>query len=164
MSPRAAWRLESLGFTDVYDFVPSKMAWMAMGWGREGSATANPTAGEVARREVPTCRLDDTVADAKQRAEEMGYDFCLVTNDEGIFMGRLRGDAFSGDGTKRAGEAMEGGSTTTRPSSALKDLIGRMTKHGVKYMIISDLQGRLMGALMREDVEKALEAQQSDDS
>ena len=164
MSPRAAWRLESLGFTDVYDFVPSKMAWMAMGWGREGTEAKNPTAGEVARPDVPTCLLGDTVTDAKERAEKLGYDFCLVTNDDGIFMGRLRGDAFSGDGTKRAGDAMESGSTTTRPSTALKDLIGRMTKHGVKYMIVSDLHGRLMGVLMREDAEKALEAQQSDDS
>ena len=53
MSPRAAWRLEELGFKQVYDFVPGKMAWLAMGWSREGRAAAVPNAGEIARRDTP---------------------------------------------------------------------------------------------------------------
>ena len=31
MSPRAAWRLESLGFARVYDYVAGKADWMAAG-------------------------------------------------------------------------------------------------------------------------------------
>lgn len=44
MSPRAACRLERLGFKKVYDFVPGKLAWLAMGWPREGTAAAVPNA------------------------------------------------------------------------------------------------------------------------
>ncbi len=36
MSPRAAWRLESLGFTRVYDYVAGKVDWFAAGFPREG--------------------------------------------------------------------------------------------------------------------------------
>jgi hypothetical protein len=31
MSPRAAWRLEGLGFERVYDYVPGKADWFASG-------------------------------------------------------------------------------------------------------------------------------------
>ena len=31
MSPRAAWRLESLGFSHVYDYVAGKIDWLAAG-------------------------------------------------------------------------------------------------------------------------------------
>jgi rhodanese-related sulfurtransferase len=31
MSPRAASRLESLGFTEVYDYIDGKLDWMAAG-------------------------------------------------------------------------------------------------------------------------------------
>ena len=40
MSPRAAWRLESLGFTKVYDYVPGKTDWLAAGLPREGDEGA----------------------------------------------------------------------------------------------------------------------------
>jgi len=163
MSPRAAWRFESLDFTDVYDFVPGKAAWLAMGWGREGTAAATPNVGELARRDVPVCRLGDTVGDARRELDESGYDFCLLTNEEGIFMGHLRGDALAGDPSELVDQAMEGGSTTVRPSEHVDALVKRMTKRGVKSIVVTDLKGKLIGALIREDAEKAVEAHQSDD-
>lgn len=163
MSPRAAWRFETLGFTDVYDFVPGKAAWLAMGWGREGTAAATPNVGELIRTDVPVCRLGDTVEDARRELEGSAYDFCLLTNEEGIFMGRLRGSALAGDPDALVDQAMEGGTTTVRPSEHLDGLVKRMTKRGVKSIVVSDLKGRLIGALIREDAEKALEAHQSDD-
>ncbi len=36
MSPRAAWRFESLGGTRVYDYVAGKVDWFAAGLPREG--------------------------------------------------------------------------------------------------------------------------------
>ena len=32
MSPRAAWRLEALGFGGVYDYVAGKVDWIAAGY------------------------------------------------------------------------------------------------------------------------------------
>ncbi len=151
-----------MGFTDVYDFVPGKAAWLAMGWGREGSAAARPNAGEVAGTDVAVCRLGETVGDARAAREESPHDFCLLTNDRGIFMGRLRGDALAGDRDELVDRAMEGGSTTVRPSEPLEPLVGRMTKRGVKSIVVSDLKGGLIGVLFLRDAEEALEAQQRD--
>jgi rhodanese-related sulfurtransferase len=45
MSDRAAWRLESLGFTRVYRYSPGKDGWLAMGLPTEGPDAATPRAG-----------------------------------------------------------------------------------------------------------------------
>ena len=54
MSLRAAWRLESLRFTEVYDYVAGEADWFASGLPGEGRDGAIPFAGDVARRYVPT--------------------------------------------------------------------------------------------------------------
>jgi CBS domain-containing protein len=158
MSPRAAWRLERLGFTKVYDFVPGKMAWLAMGWSREGTAAAVPNAGEVARRGTPTCALEDRVRDVREMVLAVGRHVCIVVNDAGIVEGRLRGGALEETPEATAEEAMEIGPTTIRPNERLEPLVERMRKRGVRTIIVSDLKGQLVGILYREDAEKALEA------
>jgi predicted transcriptional regulator len=158
MSPRAAWRLERLGFTQVYDFVPGKMAWLAMGWPREGSASKVPNAGEVARRGTPTCALDDKVGDVREMVLAVGRHVCIVVNDAGIVEGRLRGRALEETPEATAEEVMELGPTTIRPSEPLEPLVERMRRRGVGTIVVSDLKGRLVGILYRADAERALEA------
>jgi predicted transcriptional regulator len=158
MSPRAAWRLERLGFTEVYDFVPGKAAWLAMGWPRAGTAVAVPNAGEVARRDTPTCALEDRVADVAATVVEAGREACIVVGPEGIVQGRLRGRALAGTPGATAEQAMELGPTTIRPSERLGPLVERMRRRGVATIVVSDLKGRLLGILYRQDAERALEA------
>src|SRR5919198_854297 len=57
MSPRAAARLEQLGFRQVYDYVPGKADWLAAGLQREGQAAGVPLAGDVADRSVLICTV-----------------------------------------------------------------------------------------------------------
>jgi CBS domain-containing protein len=157
MSPRAAWRLERLGFRHVYDFVPGKLAWLAIGWPREGTAAAVPNAGEIARRGTPTCALDDRVADVRESVLEVGRNVCIVVNAEGIVEGRLRGRALEENPEATAEQAMEIGPTTIRPSERLEPLVERMRRRGVATIVVSDLKGRLVGILYRGDAESALE-------
>jgi len=43
LSARAAWRLESMGFQEVYRYTPGKSDWLAAGWETEGTeAKKNP--------------------------------------------------------------------------------------------------------------------------
>jgi len=163
MSPRAAWRLERLGFTQVYDFVPGKMAWLAMGWPREGTSARVPNAGEVARRETPTCMLEDRVADVREKVLAVGRYVCIVVNEAGIVEGRLRGGALEETPEATAEEAMEIGPTTIRPNEPLEPLVERMHRRGVRTIIVSDLKGRLVGIVYREDAERALEAAREHD-
>jgi CBS domain-containing protein len=158
MSPRAAWRLERLGFRELYDFVPGKVAWLAMGWPREGTAARVPNAGEVVKRGTPTCALGDRVGQVRETVLAVGRHVCIVVNDAGIVEGRLRARALEETPEATAEEAMEIGPTTIRPSEPLQPLVERMHKRGVRTIVVSDLKGQLVGILYREDAESALEA------
>ena len=131
MSPRAAARLESLGFTQVNDYVAGKMDWAAMGWPTEGRAAERPRAGDAARKGVPTCRLDERVGNVRARAEEAGWTVCLVLNDGGVLLGRLRQRVLEDDPDVVVEEVMEEGPTTIRPNTGLEGIIERMQKRKV---------------------------------
>ena len=156
MSPRAAWRLERLGFREVYDFSVGKAAWLAMGWPREGTSAATPNAGEVARKGTPTCLLEDRVDDVRKKVLEVGRDVCIVTNSEGIVQGRLKAAALSEKPEVTAEEAMELGPTTVRRNEPLAPLLNRMKKRGTRTIVVTDLRGKLLGILYRDDAEQTL--------
>lgn len=59
MSPRAAARLESIGFEQVYDFTAGKAAWGAAGLPLEGENGSESRAGAHVRSDVPACSPSD---------------------------------------------------------------------------------------------------------
>src|SRR5713226_665851 len=89
MSPRAAARLESLGFTNVYDYVAGKADWGSAGLPLEGDDPSVHRAGAHARTDVPTCRLDDRLASVRTRVEETGWDTCFVVDERKVLLGRI---------------------------------------------------------------------------
>src|SRR2546423_15188070 len=96
MSPRAAWRLEALGFEQVYDYVSGKADWLAHGLPREGEETSVLYAGELIDADPPTCGLTASVAEVQARLDGSRYGFCLVVNEEGIGLGRVSRRAIEG--------------------------------------------------------------------
>ncbi len=154
MSPRAAWRLESLGFGEVYDYVAGKVDWLAFGLPREGDEAATPRAGDIARRDVPTCAPSDRIGTVRECVAAAGWDQCLVVNDERVVLGRLRGTALSADAEARAEEAMEAGPTTVRPDERLADLATRLRERDVAGIVVTTPDGRLVGQLLRDDAER----------
>jgi hypothetical protein len=113
MSARAAWRLEELGFTRVYDYAPSKIDWFANGLPREGKAAEVPWTVDVARNDAPTCRPTDRIGAVRERIGASGYHLCPVVNEHGVVLGLLRADALNKDPEARVGEAMELGPKTS---------------------------------------------------
>jgi CBS domain-containing protein len=156
MNARAAWRLERLGFEHVYRYAPGKADWLAAGLPTEGPDSLTLRAGAIARRDVPTCKLGDRIADAAAAAKATGADFCVVVNDERVVLGRLRGDALTRDASAIAEEVMEEGPTTTRADDNLEDLTARMRARSVASIVVTDPDGRLIGVLDRQDAETAL--------
>lgn len=156
MSPRAAWRLESLGFAQVYDYAAGEAEWLAFGLPSEGSEADKPRAGTIARRDVPTCSLGDRLGDVKARVEAAGWDECVVVNQEGVVLGRLRGLALGGDAEGLVGAVMESGPTTVRPDEPLASLVPRLRDKGVGRIIVTTPDGRLLGVADREAAERAL--------
>jgi CBS domain-containing protein len=155
MSPRAAWRLESLGFTEVYDYAAGKADWLAWGMPREGTAAQVPTVGEVARRDAPTCGLADRVADAKARAQASGFDACVVVNEQRVVLGLLRSQELDGDPNARAEQVMRAGPTTYRPDVLARETGARMHERRVDVLLVTTPDGTLVGLLRREDAERA---------
>jgi Mg/Co/Ni transporter MgtE len=153
MSPRAACRLEALGFDDVYDYVPGKADWQANGLPIEGSAADRPTAGTVSRADVVTCGVKERIGDVSRRVAASPYGFALVTSQTGVLLGRLRRAVLDDEPDRRAGEAMEEGPSTVRPDSDLAALVERLAERDLATAIVTTPDGRLVGVLRRSDAE-----------
>src|ERR687888_241323 len=96
MSPRAAWRLESIGFTQAYDYVAGKADWGSAGLPLEGTNGSETRAGAHARTDVPTCRPDDRLRAVCERLDESGWDTCFVVDEGRIVLGRIGRRAIRG--------------------------------------------------------------------
>ena len=156
MSERAAWRLESLGFSRVYHYAPGKDGWLAMGLPTEGPDAATPRAGEVADRDAPTCAVHDRLGDVRDRLRAAGETSCIVVDDQRVILGRVRGESLESDPEQTVEAVMEAGPTTVRPSEPLAALIERMQKRKARSIVVSTAGGVLVGVLRREDGERRL--------
>lgn len=155
MSPRAACRLETLGFAEVYDYAAGKVDWVAHNLWVEGDDPEPPTAGRVARDDVVRCALDDRVGDVRERIERSAYGFGLVIARDGVLLGRLRGSALDCDPALRVENVMEPGPSTVRPHKSAPDLAQRLAEQDLRWAIVTDPEGRLIGVASREDLERA---------
>jgi predicted transcriptional regulator len=160
MSSRAAWRLESLGFSPVYRYAAGKRDWLALALPIEGEFAAILKAGDVVRRDVPTCNLTDRVGAVYQRCQAAGWKVCIVVNESRIVLGRLRREAWESDPETLVEEIMEDGPTTFRPDHFLEPLVKRMHEKKVGSVIVTNPDGALIGILYRKQAEERLQADQ----
>jgi CBS domain-containing protein len=155
MSPRAACRLETLGFADVYDYVPGKVDWLAHNLPAAGDQAETATAGRLARTDAVTCSLEEGVAAVRDRIEASPYGFALVTSPASVVLGRLRASvlADSGDGT--AEELMEPGPSTVRADMPAAALAKRLADRDLRTAVVTNPEGVLIGIVLREDLERS---------
>ncbi len=157
MSPRAAARLESLGFTKVYDYVGGKTDWLAAALPTEGRLAGKPTtAGDVARRDDCACHLGDRLGDVVTRLRAAGKDTCIVVDDHHIVLGRVRGRAFEGDPNASMEDVMRSGPSTIRPDTSLESVVQELRDGNVTNTLVTDPAGRLIGTIYLEDAERKL--------
>jgi CBS domain-containing protein len=157
MSPRAAWQLEAMGFSEVYDFVDGKIEWISHGLPVEGTGPHFAVAGEVADRDaVLVCRVGDTVGDVARALDTVPHDYCVVLNDHDIVLGRMRKKDLHGSNETAVEHIMEPGPTTVRGTEPAKGLLERMTKKNVPAVIVTTNKGRLMGTVTQEALERLL--------
>ncbi len=154
MSPRAAWRLEALGFGEVYDYGAGKADWLAFGLPTEGSHSALPTAASVARTDAPTSRPTEPVEAARARAREAGVEVSVVVNDAGVVVGILRQKELAAPDGTAVDAAMRPGPSTFRPHVAIEEMAEYMSKHDLPNAPITRSDGTLLGVLFREDAER----------
>src|SRR6266542_2522415 len=156
MSPRAASRLESLGFEQVYDYVAGKADWGSSGLPLEGANGSETRGGAHVRTDVPTCHLDERLEDVCERLDESGWDTCFVVDERRVVLGRIGRRAIRGREHVSAEQAMTLGPSTVRPSARLRDVVERMRTQKLRSLPVTTSDGRLVGLLLREDAERAL--------
>lgn len=155
MSPRAACRLETLGY-EAHDYAPGKVDWMAHGLPLEGSLAARPTALSLIRDDVATCALEDRADEVGQSIDASPYGFALALVRSGVVLGRVRRSALEGaDPAARVEAVMEPGPSTIRPHVTVEELSARLARSDVRTLIVTDPEGKLLGVVRRGDVEAA---------
>ncbi|GAC1473017.1 MAG: hypothetical protein PVSMB7_26420 [Chloroflexota bacterium] len=156
MSPRAAWRLESLGFAEVYDYVPGEADWFAYGLLPEGAGAALPRAGAIAKPDIPRCARTEHIGAVRARVQASHWGVCAVVNDETVVLGLLRERELEADPAANVETVMRAGPTTYRPDALVSDVLERLQGRGVAGVLVTRSDGTLLGWLSREDAERAL--------
>jgi CBS-domain-containing membrane protein len=153
VSPRAACRLATLGFEEVYDYAPSKVDWMARGLPMEGEKAGEPRAIDLARTDVVTCGLQDTIRAIHERVAKSPYRFAFVLGPGGVLLGRLGKANLEHDPDAQAQDVMEPGPSTTRPDTAPEKLLAKLQQNDLTIAILTDPEGRLLGIVRRADLD-----------
>src|SRR4051812_47164284 len=156
MSPRAACRLATLGFSEVYDYTPGEADWLARGLPRGGEKGGGRRALDLVVDDVVTCGLDERVGQVRERVAASRYGFAFVVTAGRILLGRLRRAALEGDGEQTAEQVMEPGPSTIRAGKQLEGLAERMRRDELSCLPVTTPEGELLGVVRRDDLEREL--------
>lgn len=160
MSPRGAWRLESLGFTDVYDYVASKVEWLGAGLPFEGTRADQPHLATLAET-VPTCAIDDTSAEVRGRIGDAAV--CIVVDDQRVVLGLVRAEALA-IGDARIADLMQEAPKTFRPHVSATEMAKELDESPQAWLLVTNLDGTLVGLAEPDRVRHAAHASRSDDA
>lgn len=153
-SARAAWRLSSLGFTQIYRYIGGKGDWLANGLPVEGTEAGVDAAADLADMDVPTCTRMERVGEVRARVEAEGKHDCVVINDQMTAMGLLRkNDLEKADQRWTAEEAMDRDPLAYRLDATIEEVIAGMEKSFVTSALVTTPDGRLFGLLRREEIQ-----------
>src|SRR5881296_1397626 len=120
LSARAAWRLESMGFQEVYRYTPGKADWLAAALDTEGTEAKKVRIRQMIHKDVPTCLLRERLEDVKSRRRP-NQDICVVVNDRNIVLGVIQGETWDANPQARIVDIMQPGPHTVRPDLEPKD-------------------------------------------
>src|SRR5262249_45041455 len=148
----AAWRLESLGFGDVYDYVAGKLDWMAAGLPTEGTNAQRLRAADLAREDAPTCGLKERLGDVRDRVRAQGWDSVVVVDEARVVLGLLRAKELEKAPALLIEPAMRPGPSTFRPFVSNHEMAHFMVEHKLENAPITTSDGRLVGLLLKQDV------------
>jgi len=146
LSARAAWRLESMGFQEVYRYTPGKADWLAAGWETEGTEARKVRIRQMIHKDVPTCSLRERLEDVKSRRRP-NQDLCVVVNDRNIVMGVIQGETWDATPQARVVDVMQPGPRTLRPDLEPKDAQKMLKNYSAPVAIITTSDGELLGII-----------------
>ena len=151
MAPRAAARLQTLGFDDVNEYSAGKLDWLAAGLPTDGENSKLPRAGDIAREDVPVSSLKERVGDVRDRAKASGWEAAVVIDDERVVLGLMRAKELAKDDDLIAERAMRPGPSTFRPYVSIKEMADYMVEHSLESSPVTTSDGKLVGLLLQKD-------------
>jgi len=159
MGPRAAARLDTLGFTRVYEYKAGKQDWLAAGLPSEGTLAGEPTIAPAVRPDVPRFGLEDRVGPILDTLRAGGWELAAIVNQAGILLGRVRAqDITNPDATASCSTGC-----TSDASRCVQPDVGAVGASSVmverpSVAFVTDPEGRLRGLVTRRDIARALRA------
>jgi Mg/Co/Ni transporter MgtE len=137
-----------MGFPEVYDYAAGEADWIAM-----GQPTVHNTGErieQVARRDAPTCALQDTVESVRAKLPK-DWNVCVVLNSDRIVLGLID---FSQevDRDKSIGEIMRPAPLTFRPGRPVAEICEYLKSKNVPVALVTTSVGQFIGVLRREEL------------
>ena len=154
MSARAASRLETLGFRQVYRYQAGKADWFAAGLPREGREAQTPRMADVARRDVPTCRLEEPVGAVRDRVRDGNWDVCVAVDQQRVVLGLVQAETLGTHAGTPVEEVMQPDPLTFRPNLAVGEMPDYLKKRRIPRALVTTSDGVLIGLLRIADVER----------
>ena len=156
MSPRAAARLETLGFEDVYDYVAGKTDWTACGLPLEGRPKDLKLVSDLLNTEVATSRPTEKTGEVAKRIRSQGYNYCPVVNESDIVLGLFRIPSAPTHSEDAVEDQMQLGPTTFRANTSVDQAAAFMAKNNRSEVLITSSDGKFLGVLTREVADHAV--------
>jgi rhodanese-related sulfurtransferase len=151
LSSRGAARLEAFGHPEVYDYAASKVAWFAMDRPAEGTTPTAERAGAIARP-AATCPPDTALADLPEAGPG---GIVVVVDDRDVVLGALDPTRLTDAGARATAiDVATPGPTSVRPSITAAELARSMDKAGEGHVVVSTLDGALIGVVERTDLDR----------
>jgi rhodanese-related sulfurtransferase len=152
LSPRAARRLDALGFREVYDYVASKVDWLAAGLPFEGTRAELPHLATLADRNTPTCEIHERADAVRDRVGDAPV--CVVVDADRVVLGLVtRMDALAG--AEIVSAVMEEGPRTFRPHASAVGTAKKLDDAKESWVVVTNLDGTLVGVADLADVRHA---------
>jgi CBS domain-containing protein len=156
MSARAAARLEAFGFRNVLRYTAGKADWFVADQPRAGTRAHTPRAGDVARRDVPTCELSDTIGHIRGSVRDAGWNQCVVVDDQRVVLGRLRWTALEGDPDATAEQSMQRAPLTIRTNTLIRSVVEHLRHGRTNDILVTTSDGVLVGVVLLHDAELSI--------
>jgi CBS domain-containing protein len=136
----------------VADYVGGKRDWTGGGLPIEGQKAQEPRIGSLARKGVPTARLQDGVGDIARRVDGSGHEVAVVVTAGGVVLGILDPKVLVASSTARAEDVMRPGPSTYRADVPVQELLEKLAPRHVRRALVATPEGRLLGVFYTDDV------------
>jgi Mg/Co/Ni transporter MgtE len=150
-----------MGFEHVYHLVGGKLEWRERGLPTVGTGPFQLVAGQVLSPATLTCRPDAVAGEVRRRMTAGPDSVCVVTNEHDIVLGRVRWKDLPEDDHAPVEAFMQLGPATVQRREELTALSERMHSAGVKTILVTTPQGRLLGIVNRDDADSFIQEREA---